>query len=133
MMLFILDLGDLALVLSAMTYSTQVTAREAALQTGDNLAGLGAGTSCYSQAQIIALFNSAMPSILPAATSSGTGAGAPVVQGSWIKGSGTGTYLRIVARYSWAPPSPLGVTVPLTVSETQMVQGTSGTVTAQCN
>jgi hypothetical protein len=133
----ILDLGDMALVLGAMTYSTQSAVREAALQTNANLGGLGTGTSCLSQAQIVALFNNAMPSLLPAAMSSGNGTGAPLVQGSWVQesgsGAGTGTYLQITTRYSWTPPGMPGFTVPLSVSETQMVEGTSGTVPAQCS
>jgi hypothetical protein len=133
----ILGLGDLALVLGAMTYSAQSAVREAALQTSANLTGLGTGTSCLSQTQIVALFNSAMPSLLPAATSSGTGAGAPLVQGSWVQesgsGAGTGTYLHVTARYNWTPPGMRSFTVPLSVSETQMVEDTSGTVAAQCS
>ena len=133
-MLVILDLGDLALVLSAMTYSTQVAVREAALQTGANLDGLGTGTSCVSQAQIVTLFNNAMPSLLPAATGSGNGTGGvPAVQARWVQGSDTGTYLQITARYSWTAPGMSSLVLPLTVSETQMVQGTSGTVPAQCS
>jgi Flp pilus assembly protein TadG len=136
-MFVILDLGDLALVLSAMTYSSQEAVRQAAVQTSANLAGLGTSTSCLSQAQIVALFNSAMPSLLPAGSSSGTGSGAPLVQASWVQGSGTsngtGTYLTLTARYNWVAPGMLRVVVPLTVSETQMVQGTSGTEPAQCS
>jgi hypothetical protein len=138
-------------VLSAMTYSTQVTVREAALETGANLARTGTGTSCLTQtqvttlfnnamptqSQIVTLFNSAMPSLLPPAMNSGAGtAGAPLVQASWAQGSGaatgTGAYLQITTRYSWVPPGVRGLAVPLSVGETQMVEGTSGTVAALC-
>lgn len=138
MIFAIIDLGDLALVLGAMTYSTETTARAAALQSSANLAGLGSGSSCLTQAQIVALFNSSLPSLLPQAAASGSGAGAPVVQGSWtpgasIDGTASGMYLTVTARYQWTPPGMLRLTVPLSVSETQMLGSSSGTAAQQCS
>jgi Flp pilus assembly protein TadG len=137
MILVILDLGDLALVLGAMTYSTQLTAREAAVGTGANLAQSATSASCTTQAQILTMFNSAMPSLLPAATSSGNGTGAPLVLASWVQVAGVGTTLQIITSYNWVPPGMppglRGLKVPLSVTETQMVEGTSGTVTQQCS
>lgn len=131
----VLDLGDLALVTGAMTYSTEVTAHAAAVQTEENLAGLGASTSCLTSSQIVAIFNAALPAILPTAVYQGNGAGAPGLAYSWSQQENdTGTYLTVTASYKWVPPGGfLHASVPLTVTETQMLEGSSGTVGAECS
>ena len=135
MLMLVLNLGDLALVLSAMTYSTQVTVRQAAVQSGANLANAAQGTvaSCVSQTQILGYFNSAMPSLLPQATNGGTGAGAPAIQAVWSQPGSNGIYLQVTASYNWVPFGAHAITLPLKVSETQMIDGTSGSVTMQCS
>jgi hypothetical protein len=138
-MLFILiliSLGDLGLIFGGMTYATQAAARAAAVQTGVTL-GSG-GTSCTSATQVAQLITNLLPGLLPA-TSTTALQGDIKVQTSWVNNSGgsstgSGAYLQVTSTYLWAPPvGPLRVTIPLGISATQMVQGTSGTIQTSCS
>lgn len=130
----IINLGDLGLVLGTMQHGVDGAVRTAAVQTGAGFSGGGSTNVCAGTAQIDTAFNGIASPILPAA--GGTAANQPVVGYNWTNNAATGTYLTVTARYSWAPlgmPVMVGnmpLSVPLSVSSTQMVVGTSGSTTA---
>jgi len=131
--LAIVNLGDLGLVLGAMQHGAEVAARAAAVQSAGNIAG---GNACSNNAAVQSYFNNAASPPLPASSGSMTD-GSPVIQTSWTNNSNNntvpGTYLTVTASYNWTPIGmPNSASIPLTITATQTVIGTSGAKTS-CN
>jgi Flp pilus assembly protein TadG len=130
-LLIIVNLGYLGLVLNDLKQGVQGAVRMAAVQTGAAMAASGNGGACVTAAQIIGYFNGIVTPFLPAATGAAND-GTPVVQSVWQNNQSDGAYITVTARYYWAPiglpNSILGL--PLSISSTQMVLGTSGVPTS---
>jgi Flp pilus assembly protein TadG len=129
--LAIMNLGDLGLVLGAMQHGTTSAARAAAIQTADNIA---AGAACANNTAVQSYFNTAASPPLPAATGSTTD-GSPQIQTSWTNNNTNntvpGTYITVTASYNWTPIGlPNTASIPLNISATQIVLGTSGATTS---
>ncbi len=126
----IINLADLGLVVGTMKHGVQAAARNAAVETGVLMAQTDNSGDCVSQAQVIALFNQVATPILPAAAGSSNN-GAPVVQTAWSNAA-NGASLTVTASYRWMPvgmPNEFGNGIPLTITSTQTVIGTSGAAT----
>ncbi len=136
LLLIIVNLGDLGLVLNDLKQGVQGAVRMAAVQTGAEMAATGNTASCVSNADITGYFNAIVTPVLPAASGSAND-GTPVVQSAWQNNQGNqtgGADITVTVRYSW---SPIGVPntilgLPLSISASQMVIGTSGETTS-CN
>jgi Flp pilus assembly protein TadG len=129
----IVNLGDLGLVLGTLQHGVDGAVRTAAVQTGAGFSAGGATNVCAGAAQIDTAFNGVASPVLPPA--GGGAPNQPVLGYNWTNNTGAGTYVTVTAQYNWSPigfPASLGampITVPLTVTSTQMVVGTSGSVT----
>jgi len=126
----IINLGDLGLTLGTMKHAVQASVRNAAVETGANFAQTGNLGDCATNSQIVATFNSIASPILPQASNT-QNANAPIVQSSWANNN-EGATLTVSAFFQWVPigvPNLLGPTVPLTITSTQTVIGTSGATT----
>jgi Flp pilus assembly protein TadG len=132
-MLAIVNLGDLGLVLGAMQHGAESAARSAAVQSSSNIAN---GSACSNTAAVQSYFNAAASPPLPAATGSPTD-GTPQIQTSWTNNGANntipGTYVTVKASYNWTPIGlPNTASIPLNITATQIVLGTSG-VTTSCS
>jgi Flp pilus assembly protein TadG len=132
----IINLGDLGLTVGTMKRAVQQTVRTAAVQTGAAIAQTGNPSDCATSAQIITAFNSIASPILPAAAATANN-GAPIVQTAWSNATTTnpapGTELTVTASFTWTPlgmGQNFGAGLPLTISSTQLVLGTSGATTS---
>jgi Flp pilus assembly protein TadG len=130
-MLAIVNLGDLGLVLGAMQHGAVAAARAAAVQSAGNIAS---GSACSNTAAVQTYFNTAAAPPLPAATGSTTD-GSPTIQTSWtnnaINNTVPGTYVTVTASYKWTPIGlPDTASIPLSITATQIVLGTSGATTS---
>ncbi len=129
----IINLGDLGLVLGTMQHGVDGAVRTAAVQTGAGFSAGGSPDVCAGAAQIDTAFNGVASPVLPPA--GGQRANQPVLGYNWTNNSSAGTFLTVTATYNWSPigfPASLGpmpISVPLTVTSTQMVVGTSGSTT----
>jgi Flp pilus assembly protein TadG len=131
----VINLGDLGLTIGTMKRAIQYTVRTAAVQTGSSIEQSGNPGACATSAQMIAAFNSIASPILPPAAATANN-GAPIVQYSWANASlanpTPGTELTVTASFRWTPlgmGQNFGGGVPLTISSTQLVIGTSGAIT----
>jgi hypothetical protein len=129
----IINLGDLGLVLGALRHGVQGAVRDMAVQTGVSLAN---NNSCVSSGAAAGYFSSYAAPLLPTASSTPT-PGFPTVTATWTNDTASntvqGTYVTVTASYLWTPiglPNYRAAGVPLSVTATQMVVGTSGAVTA---
>jgi hypothetical protein len=135
----LINLGDLGISVGMMKHSVEVAVREAVVQTGAQFAQNGnTAASCATAAQVMSNFNAIASPVLPAATGSLTD-GTPSVTASWNNSNAAnsliGASLTVTARYTWRPigmPSAFGGGIPITVTSTQFVNGTSG-LTTSCN
>ncbi len=130
-MLAIVNLGDLGLMLGALQHGAEAAARAAAVQSAGNIAS---GGVCTNNAAVQSYFNAAASPPLPPATGSTTD-GTPQIQTSWTNNSANntvpGTYVTVTTSYNWTPIGlPNTASIPLTITATQIVLGTSGATTS---
>jgi hypothetical protein len=126
----VINLADLGLVVGTIKHGVQAAVRNATVETGALMSQTDNPGDCVSQAQVIGLFNNIATPILPAAAASPNN-GAPVVQSAWTNTS-IGASLTVTATYRWMPigmPNAFGTGIPLTITSTQAVIGTSGAAT----
>jgi hypothetical protein len=135
----LINLGDLGISVGMMKHSVEVAVREAVVQTGVQFVQNGnVAASCATAAQVMSDFNGIASPVLPAATGSTTD-GSPVIAANWNNSSGAnalvGASLTVTASYTWRPigmPNAFGIGIPITVTSTEFVNGTSG-LTTSCN
>jgi hypothetical protein len=135
----LINLGDLGISVGMMKHGVEVAVREAVVQTGVKFAQNGnVAASCATSAQVMGAFNVIAAPVLPAASGSATD-GTPVIAASWNNSNAAnsmiGASLTVTASYTWTPigmPSAFGLGIPIVVTSTQFVNGTSGLVTS-CN
>jgi Flp pilus assembly protein TadG len=132
----IINLGDLGLTVGTMKRAVETTVRTATVQTGAAIAQSGNPAACATAAQISAAFNSIASPILPPASTTPT-AGYPTLYYSWsnatVANPTPGTTLTVTAAFRWVPLglSPaFGPGIPITITSTQLVIGTSGATTS---
>ncbi len=132
----IVNLGDLGLTVGTMKRAVQAAVRTATVQTSAAIAQTGNPSACATAAQIIADFNGVASPILPPASASNT-PGYPYISYSWTNATTLsptpGTLLTVTAAYRWAPlgmSQTFGPGIPLSISSTQLVIGTSGATTS---
>jgi Flp pilus assembly protein TadG len=132
----IVNLGDLGLTVGTMKRAVEATVRTATVQTSAALAQSGNPAACATAAQIIADFNNIASPILPPASAVSV-SGYPTIAYTWTNATAAnpvpGTTLAITASFRWVPLglSPaFGPGIPLTITATQLVIGTSGATTA---
>jgi Flp pilus assembly protein TadG len=132
----IINLGDLGLTIGTMERAVQSAVREAAIQTSNAIAQTGNPADCTTAAQLVADFNAIADPILPPATITAT-QGDPTISYSWSNATAAnpvpGTVLSVTAAYHWVPlglSQSFGPGVPLSISSTQLVIGTSGATTS---
>lgn len=130
-LLAIINLGDLGLVLGALQHGAESAARAAAVQTANNIAG---GNACSNTNQVQSYFNSVASPPLPPATGQ-TNDGSPTILTNWTNNNNSnpvpGTYVTVTASYKWTPIGlPNTAAIPLNITATQIVLGTSGATTS---
>lgn len=132
----IINLGDLGLTVGTMKRAVETTVRTATVQTSAAISQTGNPAACATAGQIIADFNSIASPILPPATAAVT-AGYPTLSYAWTNATTAnptpGTTLAVTAAFRWVPlglPTSFGPGIPLTISSTQLVIGTSGATTS---
>jgi len=131
----IINLGDLGLTVGTMKRAVEATVRTATVQTSAAIAQSGNPAACATAAQIIADFNSIASPILPPASAASV-SGYPTISYSWTNATVAtptpGTTLAVTATFRWVPlglSSSFGPGIPLTITATQLVIGTSGATT----
>lgn len=130
-LLAIINLGDLGLVLGALQHGAESAARAAAVQTAGNIAG---GNACSNSTQVQTYFNNVASPPLPPATGLPND-GSPSILTSWTNNTNNnpvpGTYVTVTASYKWTPIGlPNTAAIPLNITATQIVLGTSGATTS---
>jgi Flp pilus assembly protein TadG len=132
----IVNMGDLGLTVGTMKRAVQSAVRTAAVQTSAAMAQTGNPAACATGAQIITDFNNIASPILPPASAAAT-PGYPAISYNWsnatIANPTPGTVLSITASYRWVPlglSQYFGPGIPLSISSTQLVIGTSGATTS---
>jgi hypothetical protein len=135
----LINLGDLGISVGMMKHSVEVAVREAVVQTGVQFVQNGnVAASCATTAQVLGDFNAVAAPVLPAASGSTTD-GTPVITAVWNNSNAAnalvGASLTVTARYTWQPigmPTAFGAGIPLTITSTEFVNGSSG-LTTSCN
>jgi Flp pilus assembly protein TadG len=130
--LAIINLGYLGMVFGALKHGVQGAARSAAVQSGVNIAANG---SCSSSSAVAGFFNNFAAPLLPAAVTTAA-PGQPLISTAWTNNATSntvwGTYLTVTASYTWRPIGlgALSTGIPLSISSTASVGGTSGATTS---
>jgi Flp pilus assembly protein TadG len=132
-MFVIINIGDLGLIYGSLRHGVAAAARNAALQTGVAVSQNASGASCVTNAQVASFFDGAVSPIVPFIGA----ADGPVLMIAWtnnaVSNTISGSYITVTIAYRWNPIAlPRNVTIPLTVTATQIVEGTSGSQSTSC-